>query len=208
MLGTLYNRYVLQLRGFDQIPQFSIESMKYHAREAADWTKDILAAYSAGGNGGDVPGRSAAANPFSHQTQANEELNINDNNSFVRPPATFTRSPQADTNPVSHHTQSRAETQSIRNSPVPPPPTPKQTPVQITPRRVALGSRGPTKEEQDFMLGEEEEGQELENRPISTPSLSSPLPEASTHGAPNTLNRGDVDAAAGRGRISEGMHRP
>lgn len=35
-LGTLYNRYVLQLRGFDQIPQFSVESMKYHAREATD----------------------------------------------------------------------------------------------------------------------------------------------------------------------------
>lgn len=182
--------------------------MKYHAREAADWTKDILAAYSTSGNGGHVPRRSATVNPFSHQTQANEELNIN--NSIGRPPATFTRSPQVDTNPVSHHTQSRAETQSIHNSPSPPPPPPKQTPAQITPRRVALGSRGPTKEEQDFMLGEEEEeeGQELENKPISASSVSSPLPDASTRGPPNILNRGDADVAAIRGRDSEGALRP
>ncbi len=30
VLGVLYNRFVLQLRGFDQIPQFSVESMNYH----------------------------------------------------------------------------------------------------------------------------------------------------------------------------------
>jgi cation-dependent mannose-6-phosphate receptor len=29
--GFLYNRFVLQLKGFDQIPQFSLTSLKYHA---------------------------------------------------------------------------------------------------------------------------------------------------------------------------------
>ncbi|KAF7783900.1 hypothetical protein Agabi119p4_65 [Agaricus bisporus var. burnettii] len=201
-LGTLYNRYVLQLRGFDQIPQFSVESMKYHAREATDWIKDILAAYNTGGNGGYVPGRSAAANPFSHQSQANEELNINNN--FVRPQATTIRS-QPDTNPVSHHTQSQAETQSTHNSP--PPLPPKRSLPQIAPRRVALGSRGPTKEEQDFLLGEEEEeeGQELEDKPSSKSSVPPPLPtnvDASARGSSSTLNRGDANVAAIRGRDS------
>ncbi|KAJ3544610.1 hypothetical protein NMY22_g2724 [Coprinellus aureogranulatus] len=50
VLGTLYNRYVLQLRGFDQIPQFSLESMKYHTSEAIDWLKDIAATLDIPGN--------------------------------------------------------------------------------------------------------------------------------------------------------------
>jgi cation-dependent mannose-6-phosphate receptor len=33
--GTLYNRFVLNLSGFDQIPQFSWTSLKYHVSEAA-----------------------------------------------------------------------------------------------------------------------------------------------------------------------------
>ncbi|KAJ4479927.1 mannose-6-phosphate receptor binding domain-containing protein [Lentinula aciculospora] len=59
VFGTLYNRYVLQLRGFDQIPQFSIEAMKYHAREALDWFRDTMGKLYEGGQGngwgGNVP---------------------------------------------------------------------------------------------------------------------------------------------------------
>ncbi|KAF5343993.1 hypothetical protein D9758_012925 [Tetrapyrgos nigripes] len=39
-LGTLYNRYALKLRGFDQLPQFSIEGAKYHVQEMWDVARD------------------------------------------------------------------------------------------------------------------------------------------------------------------------
>src|SRR5271154_2003082 len=57
VLGTLYNRYVLQLRGVDQIPQFSIESMRYHGSEALDWIKDII-------TGLDIGGRRSGGTPY------------------------------------------------------------------------------------------------------------------------------------------------
>ncbi|KAF5375607.1 hypothetical protein D9757_008549 [Collybiopsis confluens] len=59
VLGTLYNRYILNLRGFDQIPQFSLEAMKYHSREALDWFRDLMSQFYEGsqrsGWGGNVP---------------------------------------------------------------------------------------------------------------------------------------------------------
>lgn len=59
ILGTLYNRYILQLRGFDQIPQFSFQAMKYHGREALDWFRDVMSHLYEGGQrngwGGNVP---------------------------------------------------------------------------------------------------------------------------------------------------------
>lgn len=206
VLGTLYNRYVLQLRGFDQIPQFSFESMKYHVREAVDWIKDIMAAYNVGGSGGGLPhtSRSGTANPVSHHTQASEDLNISTNNNFIRPQ---TRSaPQPNTNPVSHHTQTQSEMQSAQpSSNSPPPPPPKQQPFQFAPRRVELGSRGPTKEEREFMFGEDEdEGEELEDRSTTlVPSAAVPSSAGnSTRGAPTSLNRGDANIAAIRGQDS------
>lgn len=214
--GTLYNRYVLQLRGFDQIPQFSIESMKYHAREAIDWIKDILAAYNVGGNGGGLPyaSRTPAMNPVSHHTQASEEHNIN-TNTFVRPQTHLTRpSSQRDTNPVSHHTQTQIEegrADPSLNSP--PPPPPKTSLSQFVPRRVDLGSRGPTRQEREFLLGDEgdegdeeyedeDEGEELQDKPTSaTPSLTpSNVGGSSTPDASTTLNHGDTNIAASRGR--------
>lgn len=207
VLGTLYNRYVLQLRGFDQIPQFSIESMKYHAREAMDWIKDIMAAYNIGGAGSGLPytsGRPQSTNPVSHHTQASEDLNINTSNNFVRPQPTFSRSAsQPNTNPVSHHTQTRAETQQTQafpNSPPPPPLPPKQSLPQFVPRRVDLGSRGPTKEEQEFFLDdEEEEGEELQQvkPPPSTSATTAPsnrgsIPNASVTSDPRGTNAADA----------------
>jgi cation-dependent mannose-6-phosphate receptor len=38
IFGTIYDRYVLHLRGIDQIPQISIASMTY----PLDWLKDIV----------------------------------------------------------------------------------------------------------------------------------------------------------------------
>jgi hypothetical protein len=59
VLGTLYNRYILQLRGFDQIPQFSLEAMKYHGREGVEWFRDVMSQLYEGGQrhgwGGSVP---------------------------------------------------------------------------------------------------------------------------------------------------------
>ncbi|TFK69067.1 mannose 6-phosphate receptor domain-containing protein [Pluteus cervinus] len=105
ILGTLYNRYVLNLRGFDQIPQFSIESMRYHATEAWDWTKDIITAYRANGgfsgyrgfgNDSYQPTPTSPSRPTSGQEPRNP-------GGFIRP------RPTAATNPVSHHAQSQAD---------------------------------------------------------------------------------------------------
>jgi len=41
-LGTLYNRYVLHLRGFDQVPQFSLEGIRYHTLEVWDFARDFI----------------------------------------------------------------------------------------------------------------------------------------------------------------------
>src|SRR6266550_3033742 len=122
IFGTLYNRYVLQLRGFDQIPQFSLESMKYHAREAIDWFKDIMTimyenSQRRGSDGGGLPfrrpgGSSNAPNPFSHHTQSNV------GNEFARPQANRTESTtrRPDINPVSHQNQVQVESLSIGTS--------------------------------------------------------------------------------------------
>lgn len=122
IFGTLYNRYVLQLRGFDQVPQFSFESMKYHAREAVDWFKDIMTimyensqrrgAADVGGLPFRRPGGSSnAPNPFSHFTQSNE------GNEFLRPQTNKTESIRRhDINPVSHQNQVQAESYSIGTS--------------------------------------------------------------------------------------------
>ncbi|KXN84971.1 hypothetical protein AN958_11816 [Leucoagaricus sp. SymC.cos] len=166
VLGTLYNRYVLQLRGYDQIPQFSVESMRYHAREAVDWIQDIMAAYNIGGR------------------------------------------------EVSHHTQTQGEMQSTSSSSntSPPPPPAKQTLSQFTPRRVDLGSRGPTKEEREYMLGgedgEDDDEEEEEGEDKSTPVTSATQPSngsSSTRNAPTSPNRGDANTATNRSRdASEG----
>jgi cation-dependent mannose-6-phosphate receptor len=42
VLGTLYNRFVLGLTGFDQVPQFSFDSALYHAQNAWESLKDYV----------------------------------------------------------------------------------------------------------------------------------------------------------------------
>ncbi|EAU92505.2 hypothetical protein CC1G_00724 [Coprinopsis cinerea okayama7 len=131
VLGTLYNRFVLQLRGVDQIPQFSLESMRYHASEAIDWAKDVFYAYQsrpAGSSGFFGVPNTTATNPVSHQTSVGINIRGEDLESrggggpggFARPQpghrtsgsAAFSRAPQRpipETNPVSHQTQVNAE---------------------------------------------------------------------------------------------------
>uniref|UniRef100_A0A8H7Y9Y3 Autophagy-related protein 27 n=1 Tax=Psilocybe cubensis TaxID=181762 RepID=A0A8H7Y9Y3_PSICU len=241
ILGTLYNRYVLQLRGFDQIPQFSIESMKYHGSEAWDWAKDMFAALNITGGhtpgGGNMYGRHPSSagrtpNPVSHQAQVSgfggdhaeeEGLPFNGGGGgFVRPQVGKNRSTsftKPETNPISHQSQV-LEAQSLSYSS--PSPLTSQSPPQVSVnntipqnqnRRTILETRGPTKEELDFMLGEddeEEDAQELvdvKSPPVHTteesastsprnpPSGTSPPANVSSSTSPEPES-----AAAARGR--------
>ncbi|KAF6753319.1 mannose-6-phosphate receptor binding domain-containing protein [Ephemerocybe angulata] len=191
VLGTLYNRYVLQLRGIDQIPQFSIESMRYHSSEAIDWLKDIAAGLDIPGSnrsGSGAYGRApssnarAAPNPYSHQTQTggipvhdDEEASMG----FARPQAG--RKPE--TNPVSHQSQVIAETQAAQqqqqqqqqqrtgeslsfgasstSSSSAPLPPPPQLMTRPVPTKLEV--REATPAEREFMLGEDEEDEEDED---------------------------------------------
>ncbi|KAF8640555.1 hypothetical protein AX17_000217 [Amanita inopinata Kibby_2008] len=166
ILGTLYNRYVLQLRGFDQIPQFSIESMKYHAHEAADWFRDNMSSLyensqRMGGSESGLPFRGAGGsantpNPFSHFTQTSDE------NGFVRRQANRTESSRRpDINPISHQSQAHL------SNPVGGVPSQLQSP-RSPPQKDAHKfdkdiNNSSTPEERRFMLEEEEEdlGQEM-----------------------------------------------
>ncbi|PPQ77560.1 hypothetical protein CVT25_011420 [Psilocybe cyanescens] len=237
VLGTLYNRYVLQLRGFDQIPQFSIESMKYHGREAWDWIKDMLVALNitghtqSGGNSyNGLPSSSGRTpNPVSHQAQVSgfggdhveEGLPFGGGGGgFIRPQVGKNRSTsfnKPETNPISHQTQV-LEAQSLSYSS--PSPRSPQSPPQVErnnipqTRRTILETRGPTKEERDFMLGDydDEDAQELVDvksapaapsiegsasspSPRSTPSANSPPVNVSSSTSPEPES-----AAAARGR--------
>jgi len=232
VLGTLYNRYVLQLRGFDQIPQFSLESMQYHGREAYDWIKDMVATLDVGGRasggaGGGYSGLSSAGvpttNPVSHQSRvfgAQEEGGAFSGGGagFIRPQTSRTQSTSSrrfDTNPVSHQTQVNAQNaQSLSFSTTvphsPSPPTQSSYPESTIPqvhRSNPSDSRGSTKDERDFMFGDEDDDAE-ELGDISIPPSapqkipSSPLPQQV--GAPSisatTSTSEENPAGAARGR--------
>ena len=211
VLGTLYNRYVLQLRGFDQIPQFSVESMKYHGSEAWIWISDTISGLDIGGGGHSRPGPTSASpssglpfsanstvtpNPVSHHVQA-QGTNIDPEEvigpapmgrglggaagagGFVRPQSqtrgsSFSRKPE--TNPVSHQTQVNAaiaaQSLSFSASKSPPPKSPphprQQQPLPslaTTPRAAAVrpGLGLTTGEERQFMLGDDQEGEEADD---------------------------------------------
>ena len=69
--GTLYNRFVLKLSGFDQIPQFSLTSLKYHVSASLEALKDILESFRQGSQsprqGNTRVNRHRSMNPHSHQ---------------------------------------------------------------------------------------------------------------------------------------------
>lgn len=196
ILGTLYNRYVLQLRGYDQIPQFSLESMKYHAREAIDWFKDIMTimyenSQRRGSDGGGLPfrrpgGNPNAPNPFSHHTQSDT------GNEFARPQANRTEytTRRHNINPVSHHNQVQVESLSIGTS------TQHQTISVPTPQQkdkhkadnVLLKESAP-QEKQEFMLDnddddddEPEEEEMVAMNSSSSQSVAAPATQARREG--------------------------
>ncbi|KDR85913.1 hypothetical protein GALMADRAFT_150280 [Galerina marginata CBS 339.88] len=222
VLGTLYNRFVLQLRGFDQIPQFSIESMKYHGREAVDWIKDMIAALDIGGSrraGGHSYGSQPSSgirttNPVSHQSQVSgfgnaeglEEGGPLGGGGFVRPPAS--RNPtrpspfqRAETNPISHQTQVNAQSLSFSQSPRSSQ-SPPQQPQQRVPLARTLGP-GSTQEERDFMLADDDDddAQELGDFSAPPPLPSSPAPNMTrTPSTNNSVSPEPNAAAVARGR--------
>ncbi|KAF8971884.1 mannose-6-phosphate receptor binding domain-containing protein [Flammula alnicola] len=222
VLGTLYNRYVLQLRGFDQIPQFSIESMKYHGQEAWDWIKDMAAALDIGGTGGRAGGYSGLSssgprtpNPVSHQSQVSGFGHADDveeggdlargvGGGFIRPQLSKNRSAtfqRVETNPISHQTQVNAAQSlsfSASASPSPPPglgQSPPQQNRQIPQtRRLGPDARGSTAEERDFMLGDDDEdAEELVDVKAPPPALEQ---RSSNPSSPQGSSSGSISAPA------------
>jgi hypothetical protein len=225
VLGTLYNRYVLQLRGIDQIPQFSIESMRYHGSEAWDWIKDLISGLDIGGlKSGGTPyhgrssglpsGGSRIPNPVSHHTQNSgssptdefEEdggLDKGSNSGFIRPQQSKSRvSPfqRLDVNPVSHQSQVFAESLSAAS----PPPSQPQHHHILPPQdhRLATERRNSTTEERNFILGDGEDAEELVDVSMLVPHTPTPRvspPSETSSNADTTASSADV-AAAARGR--------
>uniref|UniRef100_A0A0W0FGG8 Autophagy-related protein 27 n=1 Tax=Moniliophthora roreri TaxID=221103 RepID=A0A0W0FGG8_MONRR len=188
VFGTLYNRYVLQLRGFDQIPQFSLEAMKYHSREALDWFKDVMSSFYEGGQrtgmgglGGGVGGfrggfapvgrrpapgpRRNPTNPVSHQAQVDVGSGGDGGEGgdfvggFVRPTGTpRSQNTRPSTNPISHQSQVNAQQQQQRQQQSPPR---EPTPPLPQAKSVAKDTGPATREERAFMLGDDDEEEDV-----------------------------------------------
>ncbi|KIL71248.1 hypothetical protein M378DRAFT_154764 [Amanita muscaria Koide BX008] len=183
VLGTLYNRYVLQLRGFDQIPQFSFESMRYHAHQAIDWFRDIMSNFyeqSQHAGGGDLPfrrpgGSANAPNPFSHFTQTNN------GNEFIRPRDNAGR--KHDINPVSHQSQVQNENATDSSSPQLSSPPPQPSHPRETRKLDKDVVQNSILEEQRFMLADEDDdaGQEMDVVGTSSPQSLSVQPPSDLH---------------------------
>lgn len=172
--------------------------MKYHAREATNWVKDITSAYNVGGTRQILPYDSRGAgvtNPVSHHSQTSGELNINQNNTFIRPQVSTPRSPsRSGANPVSHHAQMQTEIQQSQSSAQAPPQTSHNQ--LFTSRRVDLDNRGPTQEER-FLLEYDEEGEPEDKSPPITPAAA-PLHAEDSASATSRLDCGNA-ASQGRG---------
>ncbi|KAF9265270.1 mannose 6-phosphate receptor domain-containing protein [Marasmius fiardii PR-910] len=180
LFGTLYNRYVLRLRGFDQIPQFSVEAFKYHAFEALDWFKDFMSKGYEGTQRG-------TTNPVSHQAGVDVGAGFSRDSGgaaqspgvergFVRPGAQ-----RPSTNPVSHHTNANVDSASNINpvtvsQSVPPfsPPLPAKKKDKDT----GLA----TTEERAFMLGDADEDEDDlgVGSPTPNPKGNSTVPTQTT----------------------------
>lgn len=227
VLGTLYNRYILQLRGVDQIPQFSIESMRYHGGEAWDWVKDIIFGLNIGGHrsGGTLYGGHASGppsggpripNPVSHHSQnsgsgprddleESEGLDQGSKSGFIRPQQSKNgASPfqRLEINPVSHQSQVFAESLSFPASSSPPSQPQHRHNLPPQGHQLATDKRGSTKEEQNFIPGDDEDDEELVDvsMPVPhTPTSGVSPPSETSSNADTTASSADVGAAA-RGR--------
>ncbi|KAG5651212.1 hypothetical protein H0H81_009459 [Sphagnurus paluster] len=203
--GTLYNRFVLRLRGVDQIPKFSVEAMKYHASEALDWIKDLAGSAQRPGSGyarmpnelgtpfsgGTFSGSSQPSggiNPVSHQTQVSSgpgsTLHSDDvGHGFVRPhPSRAPSGPprRAEINPVSH--QAQIATSQVGNvGPTPPAPiTSALAPAENT--RPQPSELHNTAQKREFMLGDDEDEEDdlVNTPPTATSRATAPTLVASS----------------------------
>lgn len=198
VLGTLYNRYVLNLTGTAQIPQFSFEAMRYHTTEAWKWIRERM------GNGrsgfGDADG---GVNFVSHQAQAGLESAGGGGGGFVRPTSGAKRAPQpqrATTNPVSHQAQ------------VPQPPPKDDVPDRRQQQRnkktfdVERGAPA-SREEREFMLGADDDELEEREAEITLDDGSASSKIASDSPFQDESHDNDVAAVRGRGIGEDGVIR-
>ncbi|KAG5220104.1 vacuolar sorting receptor [Salix suchowensis] len=180
VVGTLHNRFVLQLQGFDQVPQFSITSMTYHARHAIDWLREAIATGSF-----HMPNPSAT-NPVSHQSSVQGMPH-------PRHPRTTNRSGRPETNPFSHQSQVGLGSSAQLDS------TKVQTLPQSQRRRFDLESGG-SQEEREHILGVDEGLDEQELVDVPKKLETSPQP-------PSTTDQSDVADVRGRGSGTDGVIR-
>lgn len=217
VFGTLYNRYVLQLRGIDQIPQFSIESMRYHGSEALDWIRDIIAGLDIGGRtnggtpyGGFPSGGPRTPNPVSHHSQTSEPPGDPEETGGLSNSNKASPFQRMEINPVSHQSQVIAQSLSFSTAASPPPSQFRYHTHDLPPQnhRSPIDKQRSTKETRDFMLGGDDDAEELAD--VSTHLGHTPTPRVSPP-SETTLNNGttassaDV-AAAARGDVEGGEH--
>ncbi|TFL06415.1 hypothetical protein BDV98DRAFT_559373 [Pterulicium gracile] len=193
VVGTLHNRFVLGLAGYDQIPQFSLSSMRYHATEAYQWLRDYASGYQrpafagasayqaapnadeeAAAGGFRRPSQQgnvhSAINPFSHQSQVSggDLGSGGSQGGFTRAStAGKARAPNSvGTNPVSHQSQVIAEANAAARHQSSSPPSASSpqglTGQRLQSRRLGEEKAPATKEEKEFMLGEDDDEEDDE----------------------------------------------
>ncbi|KAG7088790.1 hypothetical protein E1B28_012754 [Marasmius oreades] len=200
LFGTLYNRYVLRLRGFDQLPQFSVEAFKYHASEALDWFKDFMSKGYEGTQRG-------STNPVSHQAGVDVGTGSGRDaggggqsvGGFLRP-APQRPVPHPSTNPVSHHTNTTTNfTPNSSSQPISPAPASPSSP----PKKKDKDTGPATSEERTFMLGDvdEDEDDHSVGSPNPNPNSHPTAPPPQTAAPPNPTTQGDGHGEGGAIRL-------
>jgi hypothetical protein len=202
VLGTLYNRYVLQLRGFDQLPQFSAESARYHAVQAMDWVRSGYEGWQGRGSVSlrdhhhDHLNGPAARTPDRTSPAPGNEF-VRANNGARGSAAAGKQRAQPEPNPVSHFSQAQQQ----------PSAGPAEPPTQSAPSRPKDIEMGSTKEEKSFLVGEDEDEDANEDitaaatasRARQVQGAATPTPASSTAEQPPAQGQ---TAAEMRGRVS------
>lgn len=189
LLGTLYNRYVLELRGFDQLPQFSAESARYHAVSAMDW---IRSGYEGWQGQGSVSLRDHHHDhlngPAARTPAPPSQGQGHTGNEFARPTVSARASvgagkqrKQPEPNPISHFSQAQqSDSQSPSLQPSPgrdtPPPSQTKGPANET-------SQVP--EEKAFLLGDDDE--EGVNEDITVAAATAAQPKQAKAAVPRPI---------------------
>ncbi|KAF7436036.1 hypothetical protein PC9H_002862 [Pleurotus ostreatus] len=168
------------LQGFDQVPQFSLTSMVYHARHAIDWLREAIATGSF-----HMPNPSAT-NPVSHQSSVQGMPH-------PQHPRPINRSGRPETNPFSHQTQVGLGSSAQLD------PTKAQALPHSRRRQFDLESGG-SQEEREHILGVDDGLDEQELVDVPKKTETSPQP-------PPTTDQSDVADVRGRGLGIDGVIR-